>query len=439
MVGFVEGRSRRVSSVYAKDELIKTLPKRTRCGRRRKPRFLAVDFYSGAGGTTRGLIDAGGFVIAGLDKQESCRRTYVANNGNECGDRSYPEFLALDLFPATKEHPVGQRAEAVAMLDGPIEKWRSAYPEVPLLFAICAPCQPFTKLSKGELKAKRVVERYRERSLLAHTCAFVERYRPDIVLSENVVGIADPRYGGIWEDFCGRLRGMGYVVSTVSVCASDFGIAQYRKRSILGAIREGNEGTDMELSLPVRDLGARETTVREALVGLPPLGPGERDEDIPNHATRNLSELNRKRISHATPGGSNSYLQSTPVGDLSLACHRRVNEKLRVNCFTDVYTRMASDRPSPTITTRCHSITNGRFGHPDVNQIRGISMREAARLQSFRDDYVFYPVHQVEPVARMIGNAVPPKLAAFYANWLVESIARRAAFAAGKGGISNGG
>ena len=83
---------------------------------------------------------------------------------------------------------------------------------------------------------------------------------------------------------------------------------------------------------------------------------------------------------------------------------------------------MAPDRPSPTITTRCHSITNGRFGHPDARQIRGISMREAARLQSFKDDYVFYPVDQVEPIARMIGNAVPPVLAGFYVRRLVEML-----------------
>lgn len=408
------------SSLGKQDELIEALPKRTRLGRRRKPTFLAVDFYCGAGGTTRGLIDAGGFVIAGLDKQESCRKTYVANNGNEYGDRSYPAFLGLDLFPATEEHPTGQRAEAIAQLELLIGKWRSAYPGVPLMFAICAPCQPFTKLSKGELRAERTAERLRERSLLAHTCAFVERFEPDIVLSENVAGITDPRYGGIWEDFCRRLRRMGYVVSTVRVCASDFGIAQYRKRSILGGIRAKPDRNEVAVSLPVHNPDARQMTVMEAFEGLPPLGPGGRDEKIPNHTARNLSELNRKRISHALPGGSNSYLQDTPDGDLSLVCHTRLNARLEVSCFTDVYTRMAPNRPSPTITTRCHSITNGRFGHPDVDQIRGISMREAARLQSFRDDYVFYPVHQVEPIARMIGNAVPPKLASFYASHLAE-------------------
>ena len=402
------------------DELVQSLPKRTRRGRRRKPKFLAVDFYCGAGGTTRGLIDAGGYVIAGLDKQESCRRTYVANNGNECGDRSYPPFLAFDLFPATEEHPTGEQAKALVQLDALIQEHRGRYPDVPLMFAICAPCQPFTKLSKAKLRKERTVERLRERSLLAHTCRFIERFNPAILLSENVAGITDPCYGGIWEDFETRLRRLNYIVSSVRVCASQFGIAQFRKRSILGAIRSDDTAAN-GFELPTQDHAAPILTVGEALDGLPALEPGGRNAKIPNHAARNLSPLNRKRISFAKPGASNSYLTSTPDGDLSLACHQRVNKKLAVSCFTDVYTRMSPDRPSPTITTRCHSITNGRFGHPDVAQIRGISMREAARLQSFSDDYVFYPVNQVEPIARMIGNAVPPKMASFYAHRLVST------------------
>lgn len=76
---------------------------------------------------------------------------------------------------------------------------------------------------------------------------------------------------------------------------------------------------------------------------------------------------------------------------------------------------MRPNRPSPTITTKCDSISNGRFGHYDVRQVRGISLREAAILQSFPEDYVFHPADQIEPVARMIGNAVPPKLARYFA------------------------
>ncbi len=399
-----------------------SLPDRSRSGRQKKPAFFAVDFFCGAGGTTRGLIDAGGYVIAGLDKQESCRRTYVANNGNETGDRAYPEFLAFDLFPATKEYPGGQQNEAINCLDKLLKSHRRRYPDVPLLFAICAPCQPFTKLSKAELSKERIAARLRDRSLLAHACRFVERYRPDIVLSENVSGITDARYGGVWEDFGNRLRDLSFALSTKRVCASDFGVPQYRKRTILAAVRTAPARISEPFELPGGDASVGRKTAGEALSGLPPLDAGDVHGEVLNHATRNLSELNRKRISCAKPGESNAYLLSTPHGDLSLACHRRVNARLRNRCFTDVYTRMSPDRPAPTITTRCHSITNGRFGHPDVKQFRGISMREAARLQSFRDDYVFYPVNQVQPVARMIGNAVPPALARFYAGRLVEML-----------------
>lgn len=115
-------------------------------------------------------------------------------------------------------------------------------------------------------------------------------------------------------------------------------------------------------------------------------------------------------------------MEETRFGDLTLDCHRKVNRRLKGRCFTDVYTRMHPDRPSPTITTKCHSISNGRFGHYDTKQQRGISLREAAVLQSFPEDYIFYPMEQIEPVARMIGNAVPPKLARYFARYLVNSI-----------------
>lgn len=162
-------------------------------------------------------------------------------------------------------------------------------------------------------------------------------------------------------------------------------------------------------------------TVRQAIGHLPHIRAGEQHATVPNHRARTLSEINLKRIAAAKPGQSNVYMEDTRHGDLSLRCHRKVNRKLRDRCFTDVYTRMHPDRPSPTITTKCHSISNGRFGHYDRRQKRGISLREAAKLQSFRADYIFYPKDQIEPIARMIGNAVPPKLASFFATYLISS------------------
>jgi DNA (cytosine-5)-methyltransferase 1 len=177
-----------------------------------------------------------------------------------------------------------------------------------------------------------------------------------------------------------------------------------------------------ELLVPESDPDSLLLSVREAIGHLPAIKAGEQHPNIPNHRTRALSDLNFCRLAAAKPGESNAYMEDTPHGDLSLDCHRKVNKRIGGRCFTDVYTRMSPDRPSPTITTKCHSISNGRFGHYDMKQVRGISLREAAILQSFPSNYVFYPVDQNTAVASMIGNAVPPKLAAFFSRYLAESV-----------------
>jgi DNA (cytosine-5)-methyltransferase 1 len=225
------------------------------------------------------------------------------------------------------------------------------------------------------------------------------------------------------------LESAGYVTGSKVVCASRFGVPQFRKRSILLAVRRELIKSERlssflaeEILIPESDPDSVMISVRKAIEHFPSIGAGEAHATIPNHRTRTLSELNLQRLASAAPGQSNAYMDSTEFGDLSLECHRNVNQRLKQRCFSDVYTRMHPDRPSPTITTKCHSISNGRFGHYDVEQIRGISLREAATLQSFPEDYIFYPLNQIEPIARMIGNAVPPKLAAFFADYLAKSI-----------------
>lgn len=395
------------------------------------PRFLAVDFFCGAGGTTRGLIDAGGYVIAGIDKDTRCRDTYIKNNRNEFLDKLVPRFLEFDVFPRSRAYPKGRQRELFAALDDLVTHYRRQARGVPMFFAICAPCQPFTKLSKKELSRERREIRKRDRDLLHEACKFVKAYEPELILSENVAGIRDPQYGGVWDAFRERLERLGYVTGTKVVCTSRFGIPQYRKRSILIAARRAQVRPErfgdllqQELLLPEADPNSTIVTVAEAIGHLPPIRAGEAHARIPNHRARSLSEVNLQRVASARPGQSNAYMEDTEFGDLSLRCHRRVNRRFETRCFTDVYTRMRPDRPSPTITTKCHSISNGRFGHYDEAQLRGISAREAAILQSFPENYVFFPKDQIEPVARMIGNAVPPKLAAFYANYLVKSVLR---------------
>jgi len=243
-----------------------------------QPRFLAVDFFCGAGGTTRGLIDAGGYVIAGVDKDTRCARTFSENNSNLTIDRLRPRFLPHDIFPATAEHPSGQKAELMGELDRLISYYRGKAPSAPLLFAICAPCQPFTTLSKKELSERRKKSRERDSNLLREAAAFVARYKPELVLSENVAGIKDPRYGGVWEEFRTSLEELGYATGTRVVCTSKFGVPQFRRRSILIAVpREmarPERLTDLvgaELLVPEYDPKAKLVSVQEAIGHLPPI------------------------------------------------------------------------------------------------------------------------------------------------------------------------
>lgn len=398
------------------------------------PNFLAVDFFSGAGGTTRGLIDAGGYVIAGIDKDDMCEETYINNNKNCFLDHSYPRYLNYDIFPKTEIYPEGQQHVLFDKVDTLITEYRGiAGAGVPLCFAICAPCQPFTRLSKQKMTEERKTQRQRDSNLLHVACKFVRKFKPEIVFSENVAGISEVKFGGVWEEFQKLLARLNYSTGTKIVCTSEFGIPQFRKRSILLAVSKDRliperqkDLSGKEIMVPESDPDTVMLSIREAIGHLPPLQAGQCDESIPNHKARNLSDLNYKRLSVAKPGETNAYMEKTRYGDLSLDCHRKARVKHKQPCFSDVYTRMHPDNPSPTITTKCHSISNGRYGHFDVKQVRGISLREAAILQSFPENYTFYSDKSSEAIARMIGNAVPPKLAKFYARYLTMSITNNA-------------
>ncbi len=392
-----------------------------------KPRFLAIDLFCGAGGTTRGLIDAGGLVLAGIDKDTRCKATYEKNNKNKRGPTFRPKFLSFDLFRKTRKYPLGEQRVALQRVKELLATIRRRYKKIPLLLAVCAPCQPFTRLAKQKVSRHRRSQHARDRSLLLQSISFVKALRPTFIFSENVGSITSSKYGDVWKSFESSLKRLGYCTGSDVINAVNFGIPQNRKRSILLAVRRDNRvkiakaKRDTGLAIPHKDLASRQITVRQAIGHLPRLKAGQKHERIPNHATRALSPINIRRLKAAVPGATNLYMDTARDKTLSLKCRAKVNRKFGQHCFTDVYTRMHPDRPSPTITTRCLSISNGRFGHFDVRQVRPISIREAAILQSFPSSYVFHPTNQLEPAARMIGNAVPPRLARFFAGHLLTT------------------
>ncbi|NTF17728.1 DNA cytosine methyltransferase [Agrobacterium rubi] len=391
-----------------------------------KPKFLAIDFFCGAGGTTRGLIEAGGYVVAGIDKAPECLETFEKNNVNFDGVSA--RYLNMDIFRQDEDYPHGQQTEVLTELDSMMNPLYERFPGVPVMLSICAPCQPFTSMTRIKLSDERDAARVRDRGLLGQTLEYVDQLNPEMILCENVAGIQNMSYGGVWQHFMKGLEDRGYVVGSEIVDTSKFGIPQFRKRSIMLAIHrnalrdsflDGRERLDQEIGLevPKRDENASIVTVREALAHFPPLTAGSVHDDIPNHRCSKLSAINYRRLQAVAPGQNNSVFDGT---DLALDCHVKLRtDPKKKGGFTDVYTRLDPDKPAPTMTTKCFSVSNGRYGHYDTDQVRAISVREAAALQSFPDDYTFYG-SSIGQTARMVGNAVPPKLATFFANHMME-------------------
>ena len=327
----------------------------------------AYDFFCGAGGLTRGLIDAGIEVVAGFDCDERCRVTYKDNN-------SGVEFVKADM----KE--IGRNTLGLKCRAGRYDD---------ILFAGCAPCQPFSSQRKGE-------RQQHDATLLGEFGRLVEAVLPGYVLIENVPGIARVPGFSIFRRFLRMLDANGYGYASDILDAKQYGVPQNRRRLVLLATKH------CPASLPAPKCGNQLRpfrTVRETISHFPVIVAGECHPEIPNHVAASITELNLERIRLTPHNGGDR--RSWPE-HLRLKCHIG-----NYKGHTDVYGRMRWDSPAPALTGRCHSISNGRYGHPE--QDRAISLREAAALQSFPDRYVFFGSNK--DVAMQIGNAVPVRLA----------------------------
>ncbi len=368
---------------------------------------------------THGLIKAGINLLAGVDNEPLCEKTYLQNKNF---DGTTPKFLCYDVFKKTRKYPYGQQKELISEIETLLAayKRRTGYRKLKLVFAVCAPCQPFTKITKIKLSDDRQFKRATDTNLLLTTVDIIKYFRPAAIICENVEGIGKGS-SSVLAKFRRRLAYAGYDFEAKVVNAADFGVPQNRKRTI-------GLGFDSRICIGKTSVAKRNprlrtrVTVERAIGHLPAIAAGEVHAEIPNHRARGLSDLNLKRISCAHPGESNRYLSGTSYGDLSLSCHRNLEERQGAPSFGDTYTRMRGDDVAPTITTKFISITNGRFGHFDQNQNRAISPREAALLQTFPNRHIFFPEHNLEFTATLIGNAVPPKLAEFFGCHIIERL-----------------
>jgi len=329
------------------------------------PNIKAIDFFCGAGGLTRGLLDAGVVVLAGVDNDDRLKLTYESNNAPS-------KFVCADI----DEVDIHSLRDQLGIAD-----------DDAVLYAACTPCQPFSTLNQKRGKDDR-------KSLLLSFAKLVREAPPDFIIVENVPGLSNAYGREIYESFVETLDDCGLVHRDGALLdARDYGVPQIRKRFIMLASGHG------PIALPKKRRG-RKPTVRTALKRFPsPVFAGE-PPLLPNHIAREPKPHHLK-ILEAVPkdGGSRGDVENTSI---LLACHQR-NPKLH----KDVFGRMAWGDPSPTLTCRCTDVYCGRFAHPE--QDRGLSLREAAALQTFEDDYVFHGsfFHS----AAQIGNAVPVRLA----------------------------
>ncbi|NEI26819.1 DNA cytosine methyltransferase [Rhizobium ruizarguesonis] len=324
---------------------------------------FAVDLFCGAGGLSLGLKRTGIDILAGLDNDPSCRFPYETNIQAPFIEQDV-EALSVDalagLFPST-----GRK-----------------------VLVACAPCQPFSGLT-----AKNRGEDTRWK-LLLEVQRLTVGLKPDVLSLENVPRLAKLP---LWEAFVQSLRNAGYHVSWGVKDASRYSVPQRRTRLVLLASLHG------EIGLPAPNASAP-TTVRQTIANLPAVEAGQSLSTDILHRSRNLTQANLARIRQSRQSGT---WRDWPV-DLRAACHTRTTGKT----FPSVYGRMAWDAPSPTITTQFYGFGNGRFGHPE--QDRALTLREGATLQSFPPDFQFIPTGRkisFKEIGRLIGNAVPPKLA----------------------------
>lgn len=327
------------------------------------------------------------------------------------------------------------------------ERWR----DVDAMIA-GPPCQGFSTAGKRRVDDER-------NSLLTLTGELARHVRPKVLVVENVAGALAGEHARYWRALTGMLREAGYRTHSLACQAADLGMAQLRRRVLLMAWRTGREA---RFPLPQRAAG-RLADVLRGVEGLPDhaprplkrasherrvaarIRPGQKlcnvrgganavptwsipevfGEVSPQEVTvlemlRRLRRQERARDFGDADPVSLARLESalgTPFKRLvsSLMAKgyvRRVGEQLDLaHTFNGKYRRLAWDAPSHTVDTRFGSPRY--FLHPDEH--RGFTVREAARIQGFPDDYIFHGDERTH--FRLIGNAVPPPLARLAADF----------------------
>ncbi len=384
--------------------------------------FKIVDLFSGCGGISRGFQRTGSFATEfAVEIEPHFARAFGANVRNSRGEPTRVFCGDIDAL-LTDSSLRGREFERAEIGDGDID-----------VLVGGPPCQGFSRNGVRQyLDETRRTRFYDDPRNHLYKCflSFVTLLSPKVLFIENVREFLNFGEGKFSSDLLEHLDALGYRAAFRKLCAADFGVPQIRHRVIFLAVRKDLKTSpvaDQLFPLPTHHanagdmFGSRYVTVRDAIedLPLPTTSRGTALAYPPNGHMSSFAQLMRSKSGLVKNHFSRelSKKQVERINAVGTGRMKHIAQSLRTRAFYgSAYRRLAWDEPSLTITTWVYHVGSGRFAHPVED--RGLTMREAARLQSFDDDFVFPSL--VNPVSRMIGNAVPPLLT----QRIGESIAR---------------
>jgi DNA-cytosine methyltransferase len=342
-------------------------------------KFRVLDLFCGAGGFSCGLDLVDGFSTeVALDFEPKAINTFQKNFPNTtcvCGDIQSEEIKAK-IVNESKKRKVNM------IVGGP-------------------PCQGFS------LKGKNLGLDDPRNFLFLQYVDLVSKINPEIFVIENVKNLLNSENGYFLKQIYEKFESLGYTLNHKVLCSNNFGVPQIRQRAII-------IGTLNKIGIvPPSSNGTKDTTVRDAISDLSYLNSGE-GADVMEYKLEPQSEYQRMLRKNSTilyNHKATNHMQVAldklalipPEGDKKFMPQSLYGKQK----FSTTWARLVWDKPSPTIDTRFDTPSNGRNSHPYLN--RAITPREAARIQSFPDSFIFYG--NKTAICKQIGNAVPPLMA----------------------------
>ena len=407
-------------------------------------KYNFIDVFSGAGGLSEGFFNCNFNPIAHVEmnkyasetlKTRSCYYYFKKINnlefyyeylkGNVSRERLYAA-VPEDVLSSVINEEISDKTykKIFEMIDRIMQ--RDRINEVDVLIG-GPPCQAYSLV--GRASAPDGMEDDPRNDLYIQYARFLNKYKPKMFVFENVPGILTAKGGVIWKRVKQRLRTVGYNIEYRLVNAHDFGVLQHRKRVIIIGWRK-----DLDLRYPEFARVHVNAIVNDLLNDLCHLAPGEehneyiaepneyliesgiRDElDIlTDHQTRNIRDVDRDiyRIAIEMWNDNHRRLHYTDLPENLQFHNNRAS-------FLDRFKVVEGDMESAH-TMLAHISKDGHYYiHPDIGQARSLSVREAARIQSFPDNYYFEGPRTAKFV--QIGNAVPPLMAKGIAGAVVQS------------------